>query len=83
MEPKLNLIFFNLFGQKYVKKFKFLDIIRDIEIGNIQLPLPEKVWKHGKDIVSTANSLGVTGWSRSPCRLNSRVIFVSTKSEPE
>ena len=49
MEPKLNLIFFNLFGQKYVKKFKFLDIIRDIEIGNIQLPLPEKVWKHGKD----------------------------------
>ena len=49
MEPKLNLIFFNLFGQKYVKKFKFLDIIRDIEIDNIQLPLPEKVWKHGKD----------------------------------
>ena len=49
MEPKLNLIFFNLFGQKYMKKFKFLDIIRDIEIGNIQLPLPEKVWKHGKD----------------------------------
>ena len=49
MEPKLNLIFFNLFSQKCVKKFKFLDIIRDIEIGNIQLPLPEKVWKHGKD----------------------------------
>ena len=49
MEPKLNLIFFNLFGRNYMKKFKFLDIIRDIEIGNIQLPLPEKVWKHGKD----------------------------------
>ena len=58
MKPSLDLLFFNI-TQKLVKKFKlsFQDKIENIEEDTMTVPIPETVFKHGKDKIAVQITL--------------------------
>ena len=58
MKPSLDLLFFNI-TQKLVKKFKlsFQDKIENIEEDTMTVPIPETVFKHGRDKIAVQITL--------------------------